>query len=75
MRVIPYTTTRGAAQFRPALTEAEYREADMSGFCLACGEAADGVEPDARRYPCEACGALKVYGLEELLVMGLLTIE
>lgn len=38
----------------------------MVGMCLACGELADGVEPDARRYECECCGAHKVYGFEEI---------
>jgi hypothetical protein len=37
------------------------------GICLACGERADGVEPDARRLECECCGESKVYGAEELL--------
>jgi hypothetical protein len=40
---------------------------DNMGFCLACGEEAYGVEPDARGYECECCGAMKVYGAEELL--------
>ena len=40
------------------------------GFCLACGEQAEGVEADACAYECEACGAHKVYGAEELLIMG-----
>lgn len=45
-------------------------EADRNaGFCLACGEEASGVEPDARGYECEACGAKKVYGAEECLFM------
>lgn len=39
------------------------------GMCLACGAEHDGVEPDARRYPCEVCGARRVYGAEELLLM------
>ena len=39
------------------------------GFCLACGDEAYGVEPDARRYVCEACGAKAVYGAEECLIM------
>jgi hypothetical protein len=26
---------------------------DNLGFCVACGEETDGVEPDARRYTCE----------------------
>ena len=28
-----------------------------------------GVEPDARRYKCESCDAMAVYGAEEVLVM------
>ena len=39
------------------------------GFCLACGDEACGVEPDARKYECESCGKDKVYGAEELLLM------
>ena len=42
---------------------------DNLGFCLACGEEAWGVEPDARRYPCEVCGEKKVYGAQEILLM------
>ena len=38
------------------------------GFCVACGAEAYGVEPDARRYECEVCGAHSVYGAEELLL-------
>ena len=42
---------------------------DCMGFCLACGEDAYGVEPDARGYECEACGARAVFGAEEILIM------
>lgn len=42
---------------------------DNMGFCLACGEEAFGVEPDARKYECESCGEKRVYGAEELLIM------
>jgi hypothetical protein len=45
-------------------------EDDSRGFCLECGAEAYGVEPDAREYKCEACGARAVYGAEELLLMG-----
>jgi len=38
-----------------------------AGFCLACGAEAMHVEPDARRYECEACGEQEVYGAQELL--------
>ena len=42
---------------------------DSMGFCIACGDEAYGVEPDARRYVCESCDAKAVYGAEELLLM------
>lgn len=42
------------------------------GFCIACGNEQDGCEPDARGYECDACGERKVYGAEEILMMGLL---
>ncbi len=44
---------------------------DNGGFCTACGASASGVEPDARSYECDTCGANAVYGAEELLLMGL----
>lgn len=40
---------------------------DNPGFCLACGNEQEGCEPDARKYECESCGEMKVYGAEELL--------
>ena len=42
---------------------------DNPGFCLACGEDVEGVEPDAREYECECCGEPKVYGAEEIMFM------
>jgi hypothetical protein len=47
---------------------AAVEEDDSLGFCTACGEDAYGVEPDARKYECEACGERAVYGAEELLL-------
>lgn len=41
-----------------------------SGFCLACGIQVMNIEPDARGYECESCGATAVYGATELLIMG-----
>ena len=43
---------------------------DNEGICLSCGEHAYGVEPDARKYPCEACGQRHVYGAQEIILMG-----
>jgi Zn finger protein HypA/HybF involved in hydrogenase expression len=44
------------------------KSADSLGFCLECGQEHDGIEPDARKYKCEKCGAMKVYGAEEVLL-------
>lgn len=49
--------------------EAQLTSLDNLGFCIQCGEEADGCEPDAREYRCESCGQRAVYGAEELLLM------
>lgn len=59
-----------------AVMDSEFERAVMDGttglcIAIACGAEASGVEPDARRYECEGCGRPRVYGLEELLMMGL----
>ena len=54
------------------VTEAARREmfgTDNPGFCIACGEEAEGCELDARNYTCDSCGARKVFGASELLLM------
>ena len=68
-----YTAKNGNQQFKPSedwLTRAIAGD-ENAGLCLACGDECGGVEPDARKYKCEGCGAHKVYGAEELLLMGL----
>lgn len=67
----PYTTKTGKQQFKPSLELVTQMDNDSQGFCLACGEVADGVEPDAVRYECDCCGAPKVYGAQELALRGL----
>ena len=47
---------------------------DYVGFCLACGEQNGPVEPDARRYECEACEKPMVYGFDELMLMGAINV-
>ncbi len=42
---------------------------DNPGFCVACGAAVEGVEPDAEEYECDECGAHQVYGAEQLVIM------
>ena len=43
---------------------------DYGGLCIRCGEESYGVEPDARAYACESCGARAVYGIQELTLAG-----
>ena len=48
--------------------ESSMMDLESPGFCVKCGDDAYGVEPDARGYKCESCGARAVYGAEELLL-------
>ena len=59
------------------MTVAEYKEESEQsiGICLSCGYFQGEVEPDAECYTCEDCGADEVYGLEQALLIGALTIE
>ena len=42
---------------------------EMIGFCTACGDETDGVEPDAERRACRACGDPRgVYGAEQIML-------
>lgn len=52
-----------------------YMSEDGTGLCTECGEEAGYCEPDARGYECEYCGEKSVYGVEELLLMGLIEFE
>ena len=43
---------------------------ECQGFCMVCGCQTDGCEPDARQYPCPACGQHMVYGAEDIILRG-----
>lgn len=66
-----YTTRFGKTQFMPSESELVEMINQDQGLCLACGEVHEYIEPDARRYTCEACGCAKVYGAEELALLGI----
>jgi Zn finger protein HypA/HybF involved in hydrogenase expression len=68
-----YKAKSGKTQYMPAFSSLEkhIKASSNKGYCLACGKLAHNVEPDARKYTCEKCGNPKVYGAEELLMMGL----
>jgi hypothetical protein len=50
------------------LAKAQMFGTEDPGVCIACGKERDGCEPDARKYPCEACGKSEVYGAQELML-------
>ena len=68
---VQYKSKGGRTLFKPTLEEVTQGDEDSQGFCLACGELEDGVEPDAARYTCSCCGENKVYGMQELALLGL----
>jgi hypothetical protein len=72
-----YTAKSGDKRYRPVLTERTYRNAEDSykGFCIACGSTRGNCEPDARGYECPKCKQPKVYGIPELLMMGIARIK
>ena len=55
------------------MTESDYAwgAENSVGYCLACGEEHDCCEPDAAKYTCPHCNRDEVYGLELLMIMGL----
>ena len=65
MRVHPSVTLDRVAE----AVERHHTTLDNPGFCVRCGAEAEGVEPDARNYECEACGENGVFGADELLIM------
>jgi hypothetical protein len=66
-----YVNTKGATQWMPSLDEVMEMADNGEGWCLACGSTQYGVEPDARGYTCTRCFKTKVFGAEELALMGL----
>ena len=65
---VPSALASSATVTGPPRVPSRMTTLDDPGFCICCGADADGVEPDARRCPCEACGNHAVCGAEELLL-------
>ena len=60
----------------PTLDEIQEQSESHGGYCLHCQDwTHDCCEPDARKYTCPECELPQVYGAEELVVMGLVSIE
>ena len=64
--------------YRFEMTEAEYQRMreNYNGLCVSCGkEILGGIEPDAKKYHCEYCEKLTVFGIDFLLFQGGVKIE
>lgn len=49
---------------------------EYSGICMACWTVRHGdTEPDAENYECEECEKERVQGIDNLLIMGLISFE
>ena len=73
MKKEEYKNKAGQTRYRPVLTQRQYLNAEEKyiGFCINCGRTRNKCEPDARLYHCPGCKQEKVYGIPELLVMGI----
>lgn len=59
------------------ITLEEFEELHESnvGICLSCGyRELSGIEPDAHEYTCPNCEEPNVYGMDEALLQGLVTV-
>jgi hypothetical protein len=69
---VPYINRKKQTLYKPSATIFEkYLYEDNYGWCLACGELCEGVEPDATRYTCDNCDNKFVFGLGYLAIIGL----
>jgi hypothetical protein len=77
MNAIAAKTKKGNDCYRFEMSQSEFIGCanNNEGCCVSCGETAFGVEPDARKYECESCEKNGVYGMQELLLMGFITLE
>lgn len=67
-----YKNRAGETLYKPSFKALEKAALiGTHGYCLGCGKKAIAVEPDSRKYTCVSCGKAKVYGAEELILMGL----
>lgn len=63
-------TSKGTTYYVFSIEELTEADSNSTGFCIACGEESDTVEPDAEMYECDCCGKRRVYGAAQLMLMG-----
>ena len=67
-------TKNGTLYHRFSMPEQEFLELtdNLSGLCIYCATLADMADPDTRAAHCPDCGKSGVFGIEELLLRGLI---
>jgi len=71
-------TKTGRTIYGQQMSEGEYAlgTEEYCGACVFCGEVTEGdCGPDARQYSCDYCNEPGVYGLEALLMRGLVRLD
>ena len=72
--MIEYKARNGQTRVKPQLgVDITLKDLDASceGWCLACGSFGQPAKPNAYKYKCDDCGETTLYGLDELVAMGL----
>jgi hypothetical protein len=52
--------------------ESVVKAGEYTGFCLDCGEEDFECEPDMEGGHCESCGGDRVYGAEQIFLIGVI---
>lgn len=68
---LEYKNKNNQTRYKPSIELIKEMENRNEGFCIACGEIAYGVEPDASGYECECCDERKVFGSFTLALNGI----
>lgn len=59
-----------------SMEDYEFASEENSGYCIVCKDwTEDACEPDARKYKCSLCWNMSVFGAEQALLEGYITIS
>ena len=70
-QIVTIVGKSGKTYYLPTIELVQELDDDNAGFCIACGEAEYGIEPDAGPCECPNCGEKRLYGAAELALRGL----
>lgn len=70
-QIVTIVGKSGKTYYLPTIELVQELDDDGDGFCIACGNVVDCLEPDAGPCECPECGERKAYGAAELALRGL----